>query len=87
MFETDEKIGGAWILMSGCEVVSKLMMSSLGPTHAVKHDTKIAYITTSKLTFSAKQKIGVTAFMSTIQYIKKRVFFSNWAINAPKLST
>ena len=40
MFETDEKVGGAWILMSGCEVVSKLIMSSLGRTHAVKHDTK-----------------------------------------------
>ena len=37
----DEKIGGAWILMSGCEVMPKLVMSSLGRTHALKHDTKI----------------------------------------------
>ena len=36
----DEKIGGAWKLMSGCEVMSKLIMSSLGRTHAVKHDIK-----------------------------------------------
>ena len=35
-----EKIGGAWMLMSGCEVMSKLIVSSLGRTHAVKHDTK-----------------------------------------------
>ena len=40
MFETDEKIGGAWIQMSGCEMMSTLIMSSLGRTHAVKHDTK-----------------------------------------------
>ena len=65
-----EKIGGAWILMSGCEVMSKLIMSklimsSLGRTHAVKHDTKHRQhlvlavtehdITRPKLTFCAKQ--------------------------------
>ena len=33
------------MLMSGCEVMSKRRMSSLGPTHAVKHDTtKIVHI-------------------------------------------
>ena len=60
-----EKIGGAWMLMSGCEVMSKLIMSSLGRTHAVKHDTKHRQhlvlavtehdITRPKLTFCAKQ--------------------------------
>ena len=38
---TDERIGGAWILLSGCVVMSNLIMSSLGRTHAVKHDTQI----------------------------------------------
>ena len=33
-------IGGAWILITLCEVMSKLIMSSLGRAHAVKHNTK-----------------------------------------------
>ena len=45
----DEKIGGAWILMSECEVMSKLMMSSLGSyaCRETRHKTSSTPIVTA----------------------------------------